>query len=201
LYGVIQEVETNNQELQIHIQQLQKQLRKANTKVTKLSKQHLKHNNSDLSDYVLALQTANDDQTHQIELLKSEKELLKSENTSLITHTETQFKELQKKNIYLERMLEDQLKPEQSKLKAPHASLTTTKTTSTNESVIELKKEILRAKRAFEEEKLCVVCQDAEKVMAFVPCGHKCACERCSVGLVACPLCRVPCDLKCRIYQ
>jgi len=97
-------------------------------------------------------------------------------------------------------MLEDQLKlVEHSKLKFPNTSLTTPSTTT--ESVLELKKEILRAKRAFEEEKLCVVCQDAEKVMAFVPCGHKCACERCSVGLEACPLCRLPCDLKCRIYQ
>lgn len=30
------------------------------------------------------------------------------------------------------------------------------------------------------EEKLCVICLDKPKVMALIPCGHRCLCEKCS---------------------
>jgi hypothetical protein len=47
------------------------------------------------------------------------------------------------------------------------------------------------------EEELCVVCVDARKDRAMVPCGHVCACEPCAVKLMRvtpkrCPICRDP---------
>jgi hypothetical protein len=32
---------------------------------------------------------------------------------------------------------------------------------------------------------LCVICMDAPRVMAFVPCGHRCLCVGCSASFVA----------------
>ena len=43
---------------------------------------------------------------------------------------------------------------------------------------------------AGDDEALCVVCLDAERTHAFLPCGHRCVCEGC-LGLPQCPLCRV----------
>jgi hypothetical protein len=45
------------------------------------------------------------------------------------------------------------------------------------------------------EEELCVVCVDARKDRAMVPCGHVCACETCAAELMRitpnrCPICR-----------
>jgi len=57
----------------------------------------------------------------------------------------------------------------------------------------------------YDKEKLlhneCVICQDREKVIAFVPCGHKCVCEKCSIGISICPICRTPSIAKYRIFQ
>ena len=47
-----------------------------------------------------------------------------------------------------------------------------------------------------EEEALCLVCMDAPKRFAMVPCLHVCACEACAQQLLnvtrSCPVCRVP---------
>jgi len=170
-----------------------------------------------LSDYIVSIQTKNEEQTKEIESLTKEKE-------TLLNHAETQFRNLQKKNEVLEKLLGTHVQLLENKHKPttittrPLTAPTTTNFQTTNlqttnlqttnhpiasadEDLVRLKSEISRAKRALEDEKMCVVCQDAEKVIAFVPCGHKCACERCSVGLRACPLCRIPCEVKCRIYQ
>lgn len=45
------------------------------------------------------------------------------------------------------------------------------------------------------DDKLCVICLDKPKVMALVPCGHKCLCEKCSEMYKkdknkSCPECR-----------
>jgi len=47
----------------------------------------------------------------------------------------------------------------------------------------------------------CVICQENEKSVAFVPCGHFCICEKCSMGIVICPICRSKCSGKYKIYQ
>ena len=42
------------------------------------------------------------------------------------------------------------------------------------------------------EDSVCVVCQESQKTVVLVPCGHLCLCEDCSEieQLVSCPLCR-----------
>jgi hypothetical protein len=47
------------------------------------------------------------------------------------------------------------------------------------------------------EETMCVVCFDAPKEYAIVPCGHQCVCEACAEQLTKtrtpmCPVCRGP---------
>jgi hypothetical protein len=47
------------------------------------------------------------------------------------------------------------------------------------------------------EETMCVVCFDAPKEYAIVPCGHQCVCEECAEQLTKtrtpmCPVCRGP---------
>lgn len=50
----------------------------------------------------------------------------------------------------------------------------------------------------------CAVCLNAPRTHAFVPCGHRCACEECGPNVVRrnarCPLCRVPAVAIMRIY-
>ena len=46
----------------------------------------------------------------------------------------------------------------------------------------------------------CVICLEAPKSRACVPCGHVCACERCAAPLTSCPICREPCTDIMRIY-
>ena len=51
-----------------------------------------------------------------------------------------------------------------------------------------------------DENKLCVVCLDAEKVTAFEPCLHLCCCEACAADLSECPICRTEAKGKLRMY-
>ena len=46
----------------------------------------------------------------------------------------------------------------------------------------------------------CVVCLSAESVMALMPCGHRCACERCGQSLKTCPMCRTRVQEVKRIF-
>ena len=50
----------------------------------------------------------------------------------------------------------------------------------------------------------CIVCMDAPKTHAFVPCGHVCACATCSEMVMAssstCPYCRGPAQMAMRVY-
>ncbi|KAJ1450511.1 hypothetical protein M885DRAFT_50236 [Pelagophyceae sp. CCMP2097] len=44
---------------------------------------------------------------------------------------------------------------------------------------------------------LCIICMAAPKAVAFVPCGHVCACLVCfrkfaGAGITNCPICREP---------
>lgn len=52
---------------------------------------------------------------------------------------------------------------------------------------------------------VCVVCLDQDSTHAFVPCGHRCICGRCSQSLppdlqTRCPECRQPASSLIRIY-
>jgi len=55
------------------------------------------------------------------------------------------------------------------------------------------------------EEKRCVVCLEAEKTHVFIPCGHLCACAKCSTELMktegTCPMCRRQIQSKVRVYS
>ena len=46
-----------------------------------------------------------------------------------------------------------------------------------------------------ESESECVVCMDQDKAVIFIPCGHYCCCENCSLQLnQTCPICRSTID-------
>jgi len=46
----------------------------------------------------------------------------------------------------------------------------------------------------------CVVCMEAQAVVALMPCGHRCVCEGCATVLRQCPMCREPIVEAKRIY-
>eukprot|EP01139_Manchomonas_bermudensis_P022556 Amastigsp_a693192_6.p2 type:complete len:151 gc:universal Amastigsp_a693192_6:649-197(-) len=46
----------------------------------------------------------------------------------------------------------------------------------------------------------CVICMDARREYAIVPCGHMCLCVGCRSGLSACPVCRAPITSLMRIF-
>jgi hypothetical protein len=46
----------------------------------------------------------------------------------------------------------------------------------------------------------CVVCIEEQACMAFVACGHLCACAKCSKQLKRCPVCRTASDCI-RVYR
>ena len=60
---------------------------------------------------------------------------------------------------------------------------------------------------ASEDDKQCVVCCEAERSHALIPCGHLSLCEACSGMLLLgtreplCPLCRTPCKQALRVFQ
>jgi len=69
----------------------------------------------------------------------------------------------------------------------------------------DIQQTISKAKKDFMNEHQilfdCVICQDAPKSMAFIPCGHFCVCEKCSQEISHCPVCRSDCQTKIRIYH
>jgi hypothetical protein len=48
---------------------------------------------------------------------------------------------------------------------------------------------------------LCVVCFEANKEVAFVPCGHLCVCLRCGKKMDLCPICRAPTQYILKVYR
>ncbi|XP_014370616.2 E3 ubiquitin-protein ligase LRSAM1-like [Papilio machaon] len=46
----------------------------------------------------------------------------------------------------------------------------------------------------------CVICMDARSQIVFVPCGHMCCCERCSItDIDLCPMCRTGVERKIKV--
>ena len=52
------------------------------------------------------------------------------------------------------------------------------------------------------EQRLCVVCQEAEKTTLLMPCRHLCLCGGCSARpeVALCPLCRAPIADRIAVY-
>ncbi|KEG08881.1 hypothetical protein DQ04_06261050 [Trypanosoma grayi] len=48
-------------------------------------------------------------------------------------------------------------------------------------------------------EELCVVCMEARRLYAFLPCGHVSCCGECAKALDTCPICREPRRALCRV--
>jgi hypothetical protein len=56
------------------------------------------------------------------------------------------------------------------------------------------------------DESLCVVCMDAPKQYAMLPCLHMCACEACAQRIMklrpaSCPVCREPIERTGRVFS
>eukprot|EP00397_Hematodinium_sp_SG-2012_P012726 GEMP01012904.1.p1 GENE.GEMP01012904.1~~GEMP01012904.1.p1 ORF type:complete len:493 (+),score=130.30 GEMP01012904.1:177-1655(+) len=47
----------------------------------------------------------------------------------------------------------------------------------------------------------CVVCQDSERTVLFLPCSHLCTCPTCAAALLDCPLCRAQIQDKLCVYK
>ncbi|XP_059404128.1 E3 ubiquitin-protein ligase LRSAM1-like isoform X2 [Carassius carassius] len=47
----------------------------------------------------------------------------------------------------------------------------------------------------------CVVCMEHESQVIFLPCGHVCCCQTCSIALQSCPLCRGSISQRVRLYH
>ena len=55
-----------------------------------------------------------------------------------------------------------------------------------------------------DDDPLCVVCLDAQRTHACVPCGHRCLCMSCAsrgLGADRCPLCREPVQSVIRMFE
>ena len=48
--------------------------------------------------------------------------------------------------------------------------------------------------------RLCVVCHERVREVAFDPCGHFVCCSECGLRVATCPLCRGSIEKKLRIY-
>ena len=59
------------------------------------------------------------------------------------------------------------------------------------------------ASDAEEESRLCVVCMEAPRSHACVPCGHRCLCSSaaCTSRLTRCPLCRMEVERVMKVWE
>ena len=77
----------------------------------------------------------------------------------------------------------------------PHASAVTSAPEDAEEG----------AEKGSDADSQCVVCLDAPKQYAFVPCGHVCVCVACSEDIMTrgrgcCPCCRADAMMVMRVY-
>jgi len=61
----------------------------------------------------------------------------------------------------------------------------------------------VKVARSTQEERLkeCKICNDAESKIVFVPCGHLCTCEKCSLMLDVCVICRQRIQQKVKTFN
>jgi len=67
-------------------------------------------------------------------------------------------------------------------------------------------KEIQDSSQKSDNKKLCIVCFENEKVVIFVPCGHRCCCEKCGDIIFSqkkkCPICTLKIEYKiAKVYD
>ncbi len=55
-------------------------------------------------------------------------------------------------------------------------------------------------RRATVADDKCIICLDAEKVLAILPCGHLTTCVSCGHAVKSCPLCRGQKEAVVTIY-
>ena len=66
----------------------------------------------------------------------------------------------------------------------------------------QMKQEIARMEEERQEEKLCVVCLDAEANCLFLNCGHIRVCWDCAEWMETCCMCQVPIEnQRKRVYM
>uniref|UniRef100_A0A6B2L1G2 RING-type domain-containing protein n=1 Tax=Arcella intermedia TaxID=1963864 RepID=A0A6B2L1G2_9EUKA len=156
--------------------QLKERVKKLEKSLKKMLKEN--HNPSDADQNVSDLLNYIESQREVVENLMEEKE-------KIVSQAEMQFIEIQKKNNQLEQLMTtptpNKAQSEKHVPPATHPKATPHKDT--------------------QDHHLCVVCQDAVKVVAFIPCGHRCACEKCAGPLIFCPICRIPSHSKARIWD
>ena len=65
-----------------------------------------------------------------------------------------------------------------------------------------------KAEAEAELQKECVVCMDARRTHLFLPCGHLCVCEKCSImimcgeeGNKVCPICQLEVEKVNRVWN
>jgi len=68
---------------------------------------------------------------------------------------------------------------------------------STLKKLEQKKNELLKKQK---DQKLCLICTEKEKCVAFTPCGHMCSCDGCSTQLGQCPMCRQPIQNRIKIF-
>lgn len=69
--------------------------------------------------------------------------------------------------------------------------------------IVKSRREFLSEKEKDElkERSLCKVCYEEEACMLLVPCDHICVCEICALRLEMCPICKVPIDIRKKVYH
>jgi len=76
---------------------------------------------------------------------------------------------------------------------------------SRRNSTDSVEEELIREVEREREDKLCVICQDAEKCIMILPCRHLCICEGCQGPLRShrntCPICRKPVKQTIKAYM
>jgi len=65
---------------------------------------------------------------------------------------------------------------------------------------VEEKKQELKVKQIYDDQKSCNLCMDKQKNIALMPCGHVCVCNECSESLIKCPVCRSTIHQKVKVF-
>jgi len=65
---------------------------------------------------------------------------------------------------------------------------------------VEEKKQELKVKQIYDDQKSCNLCMDKQKNIALMPCGHVCVCSECCESLIKCPVCRSTIHQKVKVF-
>ncbi|KAG2378124.1 hypothetical protein C9374_008746 [Naegleria lovaniensis] len=121
-----------------------------------------------LSKLIQSAESSNKSNSEELQKLKKENEKLKEEI------------EMSKSALSKSKLLPDDLQV---------VTLDTIRQIKLN--LIESQKLVLeREMELVESDNFCSCCLASKKTVVFLPCCHLCTCEKCSLKLTACPLCR-----------